>query len=316
MNSHQLRLLSEELYKLQTPCRLCPRLCEAERDRGVKGFCGGGNRAKVFSWGLHQGEEPPLVKKRGSGTVFFSDCSLRCIYCQNHHFSQEGQGGEVTVEALAGIFLELQAEGASNLNLVTATHYLPETVHALSMAVDKGFDLPVVWNTSGYERLETVRKLEGITDVWLTDMRYGSGQTAEKLSGAPDYVEINRTAVKEMFRQTGHFRITASGRPKGVIIRHLALPGELENTRKTLQWIAENPGRESFISFMGQYYPAHKTVSGCGPLSHPLSSQEYEQALSMLFAFNLENGWVQDPLSDRERKQFLGSGFKEKTDLR
>ncbi|HWR73147.1 MAG TPA: radical SAM protein, partial [Nitrospirota bacterium] len=213
----------EKAYKLLDPCRVCPRECGGNRMRDERtGFCRSGLNPVISSVSPHHGEEPPLSGTKGSGTVFFTNCNLRCVYCQNYPISQMGNGAERTPGELACQMLWLQEQGCHNLNLVTPTHFTPQILRALSIAKERGFSLPVVWNTSGYESIETLRLLDGIVDIYLPDMRYGDSRTAVEYSAAPRYVEINRAAVAEMFRQVGILVTDEHGIAKrGLIVRHL-----------------------------------------------------------------------------------------------
>lgn len=275
-----------------TECRLCPRECRANRLM-FPGRCGGGHRAAVNLHCLHRGEEPVLSGSRGSGTVFFSHCAMRCVYCQNHRISQEGLGTPRSIAGLCDMTLELQETGAHNINLVTASHYTPHAAAALRMALDRGLRIPVVWNSSAYEKPETLRLLEGLVDVYLPDLRYHNGETAARYSGAPDYPERARDAILEMFRQAGHLRVEEGLAVSGVMIRLLLLPGRTREIRESLSWIRDALGRETWISLMGQYYPAHR--AGEYPeINRAVSAGEYSQCLEYLEDLGFENGFTQE----------------------
>src|SRR5208283_1310224 len=247
-------------YKLLERCRACPRACGANRLTNEKtGFCRSGLNPIISSVNAHHGEEPPLSGIKGSGTIFFANCNLRCVYCQNYPISQMGNGVEKTPEELAGQMLLLQEQGCHNLNLVTPSHFMPQILKSLDMASQRGFDLPIVYNTNGYESLEALRLLDGIVDIYLPDMRYSNNGFSMKYSGAPHYSEVNRAAVKEMHRQVGNLVVDESGFGKrGLIIRHLILPKGLSGTEVIMKFIAEEISKDVYISLMSQYFPAYK----------------------------------------------------------
>ena len=290
-------------------CRLCPRECKINRLKGATGFCHAGIKPKVFSYQCHLGEEPPISGKFGSGTIFFSRCSNRCLYCQNWRFSQLDEGKEIATEELARIMLELQAKKCHNINLVTPTHYLPQILEALEIASEQGFSLPLVYNTSGYERIEILRLLEGIVNIYLPDMRYADSKIAEKYSHTVDYVKINQEAVKEMFRQVGNLVIEDGIARHGLIIRHLILPNNLAGTKAAMKFIKEEISGDCFISLMSQYYPFYQASKDI-KLNRPITHEEYEGACSIMLDLGLENGWIQDELDDRTRKEFAGEYFE------
>jgi putative pyruvate formate lyase activating enzyme len=292
--------LSGAVVRLNTrlsPCVVCPRRCGADRSRAAlsgapKGACRMGYLPMIASWNLHHGEEPPISGTRGSGTIFFSGCPLRCVFCQNFPISQLLNGNEVTVETLAGYMLELQTRGAHNINFVTPTHFVPQMIEALSIAAGKGLGIPVVYNSSGYEDLETLRLLEGVVDIYLPDMKYSDDENAVKYTSAPGYVEINRAAIREMYRQVGDLVLDDQGIARcGLIIRHLVLPGGFAGTRKTLEFIA-GLSPAITVSIMSQYFPAHR-AHVIPEISGKLGVEEYEEITEMLEEYGLENGWIQ-----------------------
>ena len=238
-------------------CTLCPRNCNANRNVGEKGVCGVegpgivGARAALHMW-----EEPCISGENGSGTVFFSGCSLRCIYCQNYEIAHAKRGKRITVERLSEIFLELAGKGANNINLVTPTHYTPEIIQAVSRAKKQGLNLPIVYNCSGYEKVETLEMLDGIVDIYLTDFKYMEEEAAAKYSKAPDYPEVAKRALKEMVFQTGEPLFGEEGMmKKGVIVRHLLLPNHLRNGKKVVKYVYETYGDKVYLSLMNQYTP-------------------------------------------------------------
>lgn len=249
---------------------------------------------RIASANLHTGEEPPISGSKGSGTIFFSGCTLGCVFCQNFPISQQGNGETVSTAELASRMLKLQKRGAHNINLVTPTHWLPQFMAALWLAIPKGFNLPVVWNSSGYESVDALKLLDGVVSVYLPDMKYSDDSQALELSGAPGYTAINRLAVLEMLRQVGHLQLDDDGIAiKGLIIRHLVLPQGRAGSATTLPWIAEHLGTETHIALMSQYFPAHQapTVSGMG---QKIDADEYDTVVEILHSLNLENGWVQE----------------------
>jgi len=276
-------------------CDLCPRRCGVNRLQGEVGFCRAGARAKVASRNAHHGEEPPISGTRGSGTIFFSHCTARCLFCQNYPISQSGVGQVVSGERLAQMMLELQRAGCHNVNLVTPTHYVPQIIEAVSQAADRGLRIPLVYNTSGYDRVETLRLLDGVVDIYLPDAKYADDAVAERLSGFRGYVAANRAALLEMARQVGAtLQVDEDGvAVRGMLIRHLVLPHGLSQTPAVLGWIAEHLGPEASISLMSQYFPAHKAV-GHPELGRRLLPREYEDARRALEVLGLEEGWCQE----------------------
>ena len=273
-------------------CTLCPRRCGVDRTLEI-GACRTGYLAQVSSFNAHHGEEPPLSGSRGSGTIFFTNCNLRCIYCQNYPISQIGHGRTVTAEGLAKIMLDLAHRGCHNVNLVTPSHVVPQILEALLLAIPQGFHLPIVYNTSGYDALETLALLDGIVDIYLPDMRYSDERMAVQLSGVGDYVVRNREAVREMARQVGELEMDDEGNAKrGLIIRHLVLPGGLAGTRETFRFIAEEVSPTTSLSVMAQYFPAYK-ASEHPLLRRPITIEEYAFASRCLEEYGLENGWQQ-----------------------
>jgi putative pyruvate formate lyase activating enzyme len=285
----------EAADRLLEYCRLCPRECGVNRLKNDKlGFCRSGLAPVLSSVSPHFGEEPPLSGTRGSGTIFFTNCNLRCVYCQNYPISQMGNGEERTTGELACQMLWLQELGCHNLNLVTPTHFVPQILKALDIAMQRGFNLPIVYNTSGYESLETLRLLADIVDIYLPDMRYSDDSTAMKYSLAPDYSEINRAAIREMYRQVGNLVLDDQGIAKqGLIIRHLVLPENIAGTEKVMHFIAEEISKDVSISLMSQYFPAYRARE-FKELNRRITTEEYETACRIMLEHGLENGWVQE----------------------
>ena len=266
------------IRELLAPCRLCPRECRVDRSAGETGFCGQGSRARVANALPHFGEEPPLTGEGGAGTVFFTGCALRCLYCQNYQISQEGLGEEISSAALAEMFLELQQRGCHNLDLVSPTPHWPSILEALMLSIPRGLRLPIVYNTHGYVSTELLKGLEGIVDIYLPDMKYGTAESARSFSGVGDYTRFNRAAVREMHRQVGPLKTDSDGLAfRGLLVRHLVLPGGIAGTSEVLQELLEISPRIP-ISLMSQYRPCHR-AAGHPLLGRPLNGDEYPQAL-------------------------------------
>jgi len=275
-------------------CDLCPHACGVNRLAGETGLCGGGRSPRIASASVHRGEEPPISGSRGSGTIFLSGCTLNCRFCQNFPISQLRNGSDLSTGLLADKMLGLQKKGAHNINFVTPSHFTPQILAALYLAIRKGFHLPIVWNTSGYERLDTLQLLDGIVDIYLPDMKYASNDQAELLSAAPGYPELNRAAVGEMLRQVGQLECDVDGiATRGVIVRHLVLPEGRAGSSETLAYIADRFGEETHIALMSQYFPAHLASETPG-IGRRVTAEEYGEAVEALEECGLENGWVQD----------------------
>ena len=291
----ELQKRIESAYQLLESCRACPRECGADRLKNDKlGFCRSGLNPIIASASAHHGEEPPLSGTKGSGTIFFANCNLRCVYCQNYPISQMGTGSEKTPGELACQMTWLQEQGCHNLNLVTPTHFMPQFLKALGIARERGFTLPIVYNTSGYESVEALRLLEGIVDIYMPDMRYSDDAVGRRYSAAPDYPEVNRAAVKEMYRQVGNLATNDEGLAvRGLIVRHLVLPNGLSGTAAIMKFLAEEISKDVCISLMSQYFPAYKAI-GTKELGRRVTAGEYEEAYQIMQNYGLENGWVQE----------------------
>ncbi|HUI91393.1 MAG TPA: radical SAM protein [Chitinivibrionales bacterium] len=262
---------------LASPCMLCPRKCSVDRRAGKKGICGAGSELFISSIFPHHGEEPPISGTRGSGTVFFSFCSLRCCFCQNYQISQEGEGEHYSEEKLAEKMFWLQETGVHDINFVTPTHYLPNILRSLKIAASKGLWLPVVWNSSGYELAETLVPLRGVVDIYLPDMKYGSNESSMRYCKAPDYVENNQAAIREMFRQVGPLKTDKDGIAyRGMCVRHLVLPEGRAFSEKVLEFLAATfDPADIFISLMAQFRPMFK-ADNFPELRRGISRREYE----------------------------------------
>jgi putative pyruvate formate lyase activating enzyme len=293
-------------------CRICPRKCGADRTHGKAGYCRSGLKAAVYSYLAHHGEEPPISGDLGSGTIFFSGCNMKCVYCQNYRFSQLDEGKEVTTGELSDIMLSLQNRGCHNINLVSPTHYLPQILFALEKALEDGLYVPVVYNTSGYDDPETIKILDGVVDVYLPDMRYSDNRMAAKYSDAPNYVENNVASVTEMHRQVGDLVISDEGTAmKGIIIRLLALPENISGISKTLHAIKDGISKNAYLSIMSQYYPTFKAYE-YKELSRGVSIDEYANIVDEARNIGLNKGWIQET-PDRTDRKFFGTDIQPDT---
>ncbi len=262
-------------------CRVCPRQCSVDRLSEEAGKCHTGRLAMVSSYGPHLGEESPLVGRHGSGTIFFTNCNLKCIYCQNYSISQLGEGMEVSKEELAKTMLFLQDKGCHNINLVSPTHVVPQILEALEVAEGLGLRLPLVYNTGGYDSLETLKILDGIVDIYMPDMKYSDVEIGLELSGIENYPDINRAAVREMHRQVGDLQINEDGvAVRGLLIRHLVLPQRLAGTEETVNFIAEKLSRNSYVNIMDQYRPCYQAHEH-QEISRSLSTREFTEAMEL-----------------------------------
>jgi len=293
-NNGTLKSAAEKAHKMLASCELCPRRCRVNRLKGELGFCKTGAEPLVYSYLCHQGEEPPISGSRGSGTIFFAHCNMSCVYCQNYEFSQQGGGRQTSPQRLAEIMLELQGQGAHNINLVTPTHVMPMILEALVIASGGGLSIPLVYNTGGYELPEIIALLDGIVDIYLADMRYAEADTAVKYSNAADYPRYNQASVKEMHRQQGLCRIDENGiMHKGLIIRHLVLPNNLSGTQNIMRFIHDQISTDTYISLMSQYLPYYRARE-FADINRRISREEYSQARQIMLKYGLHNGWVQD----------------------
>jgi putative pyruvate formate lyase activating enzyme len=269
----------EELYALLAPCRVCPRRCEVNRLEGETGYCDAPLEVFVSSAFPHFGEERPLVGRFGSGTVFLTGCSLRCVFCQNFHISVGREGTPQSIGALASAMVELQKRGCHNINLVTPTHYVPQIVKAVSAAADYGLVVPLVYNCGGYESLEVLRLLDGIIDVYMPDIKFLDPGLSKRFCNAPDYPSVAREAVLEMQRQVGDLVTDQDGVAiRGLLIRHLVMPSNLENTRDVLRFIRDEISEDAFVNIMAQYHPCYRAYD-YPEIAHPITTEEYRLAL-------------------------------------
>lgn len=271
-------------------CKLCPRQCNIDRDK-TTGYCGVNNTLKIARAGLHYWEEPIISGTEGSGTIFFSGCNLKCVYCQNYDISSQAFGKEITVERLSETFKELEDKGANNINLVTPTHYVPQIIEALKIYRPK---IPIVYNTSGYDSVSELKMLEGYVDVYLTDLKYVDSELSKKYSKAPDYFDVASKAILEMVRQQPTNVYNDKGMLiKGVIVRHMVLPGCMKDSFKVLDWIKDNLGVDTIVSIMGQYTPYYKSVD-YPEINRPIKPLEYKAVIAHFNSIGLNNGYSQD----------------------
>lgn len=269
-------------------CRLCPRQCGVDRDEGQTGFCGMTAQMTAARAMLHYGEEPPISASFGTGAVFFSGCTLRCRYCQNREISLERKGKPISSEELRDIFLRLIDEGAQSIDLVTPTHFLPTILPALTPKLP----VPVVYNCGGYERVDTLRELEGLVDIYLPDFKYADDRLAARLSDAPEYFDVAAAAICEMYRQVGGYVIEDEQMQRGVLIRHLVLPGAVGNSLRVIEWVARTfPKNDVLFSLMSQYVPSPTLPA---PLNRRLTPEEYDGAVSWLELCGIRSGFVQN----------------------
>ncbi len=272
-------------------CCVCPRSCGANRLAGESGQCHVTSQLLVSSCGPHFGEEAPLVGRRGSGTIFFTYCNLHCVFCQNYTISQLGEGFSASSEELAGMMLSLQAKGCHNINLVSPTHVVPYILDALEVAAGKGLNLPLVYNSGGYDSLETLKLLDGIVDIYMPDMKYSDGKVAEELSGVKDYPSINRAAVKEMHRQVGDLQTDKQGiARRGLLVRHLVLPNGLAGTQEVVHFLAREVSTNTYLNIMAQYHPCHKAYD-IPSLARPISGKEFQEAVDLAHQGGLHR-WI------------------------
>lgn len=274
-------------------CNTCPHNCNV--DRSVKtGRCKASDKVKIALYSLHKFEEPCISGENGSGTVFFSNCNLNCVFCQNYEISQLNKGREITINELANIFLKQQNENnAHNINLVSPTIYTYQIIDAIKIAKENGLKIPIIYNSNGYEKVETLKKLEGYIDVYLPDLKYYYDELGVRYSKVNNYFEIATSAIKEMYRQVGELKYDENGMiQKGVMIRHLVLPNHIENSKRVLNWIKKNLGDKVNVSVMAQYFPTYNAKTT--DLNRKLTKEEYTEVENYLYKLNLKNGFIQE----------------------
>ena len=281
------------MIEILEKCTICPHNCEINRANGQVGRCKSKNTVKIALYSTHNFEEPCISGEKGSGTVFFSNCNLNCVFCQNYEISQQGKGKEISIQELAEIFIKQQENDVENINLVTPTSYVPQIIEAIKIARNNGLKIPIVYNTNGYERVETIKMLEGYIDIYLPDLKYSDNLLAKRLSNVNNYFEIATDAIREMYRQVGKPIFDDNGiMQKGMIIRHLILPNHILNSRRVLKWINDNMN-EVYVSVMAQYFPTYKAKEMDG-INRKLTKEEYKEIENYLYRLNLENGYIQE----------------------
>lgn len=274
-------------------CTICPHRCGIDRTKQI-GRCKSTDKIKIALYSVHNFEEPCISGEKGSGTIFFSNCNMNCIYCQNYEISQLGKGKEISIEELSQIMLEQQEKGVENINLVTPTSYAIQIIEAIKIAKQKGLKIPIVYNTNGYESVETLKLLEGYIDIYLPDLKYYDNELCKRYSNVDNYFEIATKAIKEMYRQVGVPKLNQNGiMQKGLMIRHLILPNNVENSKQILKWIKENIDNNVYVSIMAQYFPTYKAKE-TEDLNRKLTKKEYEEVENYLYDLNLENGYIQE----------------------
>ncbi len=294
--SGELQKRTDAAYSLLENCSVCPRRCGVHRLAGERGYCRGGLLPKISSYGPHFGEELPLVGQHGSGTIFFSGCNMRCIFCQNYEISQMDIGREITCEELASVMIALQDRKCHNINLVSPTHFVPQILEAVFIAAGRGLHIPLVYNTGTYDSVETLKLLDGVVDIYMPDAKYGSDKVALALSDAPGYVRVMSAAMKEMHRQGGDLVVDDGVASRGMIIRHLVLPDNLAGSEIVMKFIADEISRDAYVNIMDQYRPCGKVVSGTGveyidSLKRGITREEYRYAVSCATKNGLKRGF-------------------------
>lgn len=282
------------MKKILENCKLCPRNCQVNRNNNELGYCKMGKDLIVARAALHHWEEPIISGTNGSGTVFFSGCNLKCVFCQNFNISTNNFGKEISIERLSEIFLELQNQGAHNINLVTPTHFVPQIIEALRLAKEKGLNLPIVYNSSGYENIETIKLLDGYIDIYLPDFKYFDNKYATKYSKCPNYFEHASSAIDEMIRQVGIPKLNEKGMLiKGVIIRHMMLPGLLDDSKKIIHYLVDKYNDKIFISIMNQYTPTNN-LDKYPEINKIVDNNEYEELIDYAINLGIKNGFIQE----------------------
>jgi putative pyruvate formate lyase activating enzyme len=315
VTSDKLKLIRNAVKNFegaQRRCAICPRGCGVDRQNGRTGYCRAPLDPVVYSYIQHHGEEPALSGSEGSGTIFFAYCNMKCVYCQNYQFSQLDNGEKITTERLASVMLGLQRSGCHNINLVSPTHYVPQILTALEIAVREGLDIPIVYNTSGYDSPDTIKMLNGIIDIYLPDMRYSDNDMAVRYSDAPNYVEYNRSCIEEMHKQVGDLTLDDKLKiaKNGLIIRLLVLPNEISGTKKSLKFIRDRISKNTALSIMSQYYPTFK-AHNFKEVSRRVEKAEYDNVVDEAISMGLNNGWVQE-YEEKPDGKFLGTNIEPK----
>ncbi len=275
-------------------CKICPHNCNVNRLNGKIGRCKCTDKIKIALASVHNYEEPCISGINGSGTIFFSNCNMNCIYCQNYEISQLGKGKEISIKELADIFINQQEKGVNNINLVTPTMYAFQIIGAIKLAKKNGLIIPIIYNTNGYEKIETLKALQGYIDVYLPDLKYYSNKLSIKYSKVNNYFSVATEAIKEMYRQVGTPKFNEDGiMQRGIIIRHLVLPNHIQNSKNILKWIKENMPQDVYVSIMAQYFPTYKAKED-ELLNRKLTKKEYKEIEKFLYTLDLKNGYIQE----------------------
>ncbi|NMB44854.1 MAG: radical SAM protein [Firmicutes bacterium] len=277
----ELERRAEEAVRRLSDCTICAQVCKVNRLDGELGVCRTGRLALVSSYGQHYGEEAVLVGMGGSGTIFFANCNLACVFCQNYDISAYGAGRETSSRRLADMMSSLQAQGCHNINLVSPSHVVPQILEALVLAADDGLELPIVYNTGGYDALPTLKLLEGVVDIYMPDFKFADNGAGERLTGARGYATVARAAIKEMHRQVGDLITDESGIAlRGMILRHLVMPGHLDDTRKIMEFVSHEISPDTYVNVMGQYHPTHLAAT-CPKINRRLKRSEHHEAIAI-----------------------------------
>ena len=282
------------MLKYLEKCELCPHRCKIDRTKGEIGRCKSKNTVKIALVSIHRYEEPCISGENGSGTIFFSNCNLNCVFCQNYEISQLGKGREITIQELADIMIKQQERKVENINLVTPTSYVIQIIEAIKLARKKGLHIPIVYNTNGYENVETIKLLEGYIDIYLPDLKYSNDKLAKQYSKVDNYFEIAKNAIKEMYKRVKGYKFDNRGiMQRGIIIRHLVLPNYIENSKQVLKWIEKNMPKDIYVSVMAQYFPTYKAKE-IEKINRKLTIEEYEDIENYLYNLDLNNGYIQE----------------------
>jgi len=308
----KLKNLSKSLDKILSKCTICPHKCSVNRKKGEKGFCKAGYQPVVSSAMPHHGEEPPISGTRGSGTIFFTYCNMKCVYCQNYQISQEHEGRENSISALTDTMLKLQTKRCHNINFVSPTIWIPQIVKALTIARKMGLTIPTVFNTGGYDSPQIIKMLNGAVDIYMPDARYSSNTLAEKYSQVKNYVRYNRQSLKEMYSQVGGLKLDSNGiAKKGLLIRLLVMPDDIGGIRETLDFIKNELSTDVYLSIMAQYHPAYK-ARNYPELSRRITAREYIEIVKYAKELGFNFGWTQDYISLNSKDDLFIPDFKDK----
>ncbi len=272
--------IAQKAHHMLLACTVCPRECGVNRTQDEKGFCEAGYLPEMSSYSPHFGEESPLVGRHGSGTIFLTHCNLGCLFCQNYSISHRGEGKKISIQTLAKVMVELQNLGCHNINFVSPTHFVPQILKALPQAIEMGLSVPLVYNTGGYDSVQTIRLLDGIFDIYMPDFKFSQGEVSQKYSQAPDYPIAAKRALKEMYRQVGDFQIDEHGIAfRGLLVRHLVLPGGLAGTKDVMRFLATEISKNTYVNIMDQYYPCGN-IPLRSPLRRRITPREYNQSIA------------------------------------